>query len=192
MKVDITKIFTILFVIAFAGCLLQSCNSSINGLEQGFFNPPDSVRPGVYWYFMDGNLSKEAMTKDLESMKEAGIGHVVYLEVNVGVPRGSVDFLSDEWQEMFAHAVAECERLGIDITLGVGPGWTGSGGPWVEGAQSMMHLVSSSVNVSGKGKKTIALPKPSPKPHFFAEVPILPQDVVQDESQLRCYELQNA
>ena len=117
MKVDITKIFTILFVIAFAGCLLQSCNSSINGLEQGFFNPPDSVRPGVYWYFMDGNLSKEAMTKDLESMKEAGIGHVVYLEVNVGVPRGSVDFLSDEWQEMFAHAVAECERLGIDITL---------------------------------------------------------------------------
>ena len=39
---------------------------------------------------------------------------------------GGVDFLSEEWQDMFGHAVAECERLGIDITLGV-YGCTGSG-----------------------------------------------------------------
>ena len=70
-------------------------------------NPPDSARPGVYWYFMDGNLSKEAMTKDLEAMRTAGIGYLVYLEVNVDVPRGPVDFLSDEWQDLFGHAVAE-------------------------------------------------------------------------------------
>lgn len=167
MKTNVTKIFTTLFISAFVGCLLQSCSPSVDNLEQGFLTPPDSVRPGVYWYFMDGNLSKEGMTKDLEAMKRVGIGHVVYLEVNVGVPRGGVDFLSEEWQDMFGHAVAECERLGIDITLGVGPGWTGSGGPWVEGAQSMRHLVSSSTEVSGKGQQTITLPKPNPKPHFF-------------------------
>ena len=43
---------------------------------------------------MDGNLSREQMTADLESMKKAGIGNVIFLEVNVGVPRGKVDFLS--------------------------------------------------------------------------------------------------
>lgn len=137
MKTNVTKIFTTLFISAFVGCLLQSCSPSVDNLEQGFLTPPDSVRPGVYWYFMDGNLSKEGMTKDLEAMKRVGIGHVVYLEVNVGVPRGGVDFLSEEWQDMFGHAVAECERLGIDITLGVGPGWTGSGGALGGGAQSM-------------------------------------------------------
>jgi len=42
-------------------------------LKAGFLNPPDSARPGVYWYFMDGNMSKEAMTKDLESMKKVGL-----------------------------------------------------------------------------------------------------------------------
>ena len=76
-------------------------------LRSNFLNPPDSARPGVYWYFMDGNMSKEAMTEDLESMKRAGIGNVLFLEVNVGIPRGSVDFLSDQWQEMFTHGVRQ-------------------------------------------------------------------------------------
>ena len=98
-------------------------------LKNLFLDPPNSARPGVYWYFMDGNLSKEEMTADLESMKEVGIGHVLFLEVNVGVPQGPVKFLSEEWQDSFTHAVKECERLGIELTLGSGPGWTGSGGP---------------------------------------------------------------
>ncbi len=44
--------------------LLQSCseknsNSNIEELKAEFLNPPEDARPGVYWYFMDGNLSKE-------------------------------------------------------------------------------------------------------------------------------------
>ncbi len=92
------------------------------------------------------------MTGDLESMKKAGIGKVVFLEVNVGLPRGTVDFLSEEWQDLFKHAVREAERLGIEITLGIGPGWTGSGGPWVKPEQSMMHLMASTVEVTGSLK----------------------------------------
>ena len=34
-------------------------------------------------------------------MKRAGIGGAIFLEVNVGVPRGNVDFMSDEWIELF-------------------------------------------------------------------------------------------
>ena len=162
-------------------CGLSSCN--LSSLEKGFINPPDSVRPGVYWYFMDGNLSKEGMTKDLEAMKKAGIGNIVYLEVNVGVPRGPVNFMSDQWMDMFNHAVAECERLGINITLGVGPGWTGSGGPWVEAGQSMQHLVTSSVDISGgKGRQTITLPKPEPKRPFFGEGNFTPEVKIQWEN----------
>lgn len=171
-------LFLSISVSLFSFLLFCSCQSPQNNfaeLEKGFLNPPDSARPGVYWYFMDGNLSKEAMTKDLESMKEAGIGYVVYLEVNVGVPRGSVDFFSPEWKELFKYAVEECERLGIAITLGVGPGWTGSGGPWVEAQASMQHLVASSAEIQGSGKKTIQLPVPSPKRPFFGEGGFTPQ-----------------
>src|SRR5512137_405094 len=142
----------------FLATFIASCSNPkhSNYLKQGFMNPPDSARPGVYWYFMDGNIDREAMTADLESMKEAGIGYVLFLEVNVGVPRGKVDFLSEEWQVLYKHAVKEAERLGIRIVLGSGPGWTGSGGPWVTPAQSMTHLVASETTVTGplkfKGK----------------------------------------
>ena len=96
-------------------------------LAENFQTPPDDARPGVYWYFMDGNFSKEGITKDLEAMRDQGIGYVVFLEVNVGVPRGHIDFMSPEWLDIFGHLVRECKRTGIKIVLGIGPGWTGSG-----------------------------------------------------------------
>ncbi|MDR2863715.1 MAG: hypothetical protein LBV54_07595 [Puniceicoccales bacterium] len=139
-------------------------------LDKNFVTPPESARPGVYWYFMDGNLSASGMTKDLEAMKQAGIGLVLFLEVNVGVHRGKVDFFSKEWRDLFGHALRECERLGITMMLGVGPGWTGSGGPWVKPEQSMQHLVHSQVDIKGgTGPQKISLPKPPPKRPFFGE-----------------------
>jgi hypothetical protein len=154
-----------------SGCTLTDDSGDLSRMEAGFENPPSSARAGVYWYFMDGNFSHEGVTKDLEAMKEAGIGHVLFLEVNVGVPRGKVDFLSDEWQELFAFMVHECKRLEIGITLGVGPGWTGSGGPWVKGEESMQHLVHTSVDVSGGGRQTVRLPKPASVEPFFGFEP---------------------
>src|SRR3954468_2902815 len=82
-----------------AGCnrhFANNKNSTTDVLKAGFVNPPDSARPGVYWYFMDGNHTRESMTEDLESMKKAGIGNLIFLEVNVGVPRGKIDFLSEQ------------------------------------------------------------------------------------------------
>lgn len=152
-----------------------SGHGELDEMKANFMSPPESARPGVYWYFMDGNISKESITKDLEAMKEAGIGYVTFLEVNVGVPRGKVDFFSDEWKECFVHAVDECERLGIAMTLGIGPGWNGSGGPWVEGGQSMQHLVASTTRVKGAGHQQIRLDVPAPAMPFFGEGALTPE-----------------
>jgi hypothetical protein len=171
------------YLVMIIGCTaIDNRSIDLKTLEKGFLSPPDTARPGVYWYFMDGNLSSSGMTKDLEAMKHAGIGYVLFLEVNVSVPRGKVDFLSDEWQDLFGHAVRECERLGIRMVLGIGPGWTGSGGPWMKASQSMQHLTYSSVEVSGgKGVQTIDLPKPSPKHPFFGEGAFTPESKKQWE-----------
>jgi len=88
-----------------------------------------------------------------------GIGQVLSLEVNVGIPRRKIDFMSEEWMILFTHIVREAERLGIVVFLGVGPGWNRSGGPWVTGAQSMKHLVQSSIKVSENENSKIILPK---------------------------------
>jgi hypothetical protein len=69
--------------------------------------------------------------------------------------------MSEQWQDLFAHAVHHAERLGIDITLGAGPGWTGSGGPWVKAEQSMQHMVFSTVETEGPDRFDDPLPIPA-------------------------------
>ncbi len=138
------------------------------GLENDFMQPPDSACPGVYWYFLNGNLNGREMTADLESMKAAGLGNLIFLEVDLGAPPGGpVAFMSPTWQDLFVQAVRDAERLGLDITLGIGPGWCGSGGPWVRPEQAMQHLVFSSVDVQGPQRYSAALPLPEQRSTEF-------------------------
>jgi len=57
---------------------------------QGFARPPQSARPWVYWFPLDGNLSREGITADLEAMQRVGIGGVLYMETAQGTPTGPV------------------------------------------------------------------------------------------------------
>ena len=139
-------------------------------LAEGFASPPDSARAGAYWYFLDGNQNREQMTADLEAMHDSGLRHVILLEVDLGFPKGPTKFMSEAWRANFVHAVRECERLGMTLRLGTGPGWTGSGGPWVPATQSMRHLVSGRLDFTGPGKPPEPLPTPAPREPFFGSV----------------------
>ena len=161
------KLFSALICSVAALTLSATTTPSIQQLASDFVTPPLTSRPGVYWYFMDGNLSKAGATRDLEAMRAAGIGYAVFLEVSVGVPRGKVDFMSPEWIDFFKHLVKEAERCDVQIILGIGPGWCGSGGPWVAGQKSMRHLVSSATTLDGGQSVTVKLPKPDPRAPYF-------------------------
>ena len=148
-------------IIKLVPCALCIGALAAGEMETSFLNPPDSARPGVYWYFMNGNLNGKEMTADLESMKAVGLGNLVFLEVDIeDPPGGPVAFMSPKWQELFVQSVRDAERLGIDISLGIGPGWCGSGGPWVKPEQAMQHLVFSSVELKGPQCYSSVLPMP--------------------------------
>ena len=132
-----------------------------------FVSPPDSARPGVYWFFLDANLSKEGMKADLEAMKRAGIGRAIAMEANQGGPKGSVAYMTPEWLDCWRFAGAEAKRLGIDLTLASGPGWCGAGGPWIRPENSMQHLRSSETQVVGPSRFEGELPKPRPRDPYF-------------------------
>jgi hypothetical protein len=144
-------------------------------LLDAFQTPPASAKPWVYWYFMDGNLTQEGMTGDLEAMQRAGIGGAIFLEVNIGLPRGPVEFMSPPWQELFYHAEREAERLGIQIALGSGPGWCGTGGPWIKPDQAMQDLVASETQVVGPTNFNARLPQPKPRTPFFGMGTLTPE-----------------
>ena len=170
------KVILGFFVIA--ALLFHTGTYAQDSLAVNFQKPPASARPWVYWFIMDGNLSREGITADFEALQAAGIGGVIIMEVSVGIPRGLVAFMSDQWCDLFKHAVEEAERLGLEITLNAGPGWTGSGGPWVKAEQSMQHLVASAVEVAGPAHINKLLPRPEPRKPFFGSAG-LPHELIQ-------------
>ena len=51
-------------------------------LEKSFTNPPDSAKPQTWWHWMNGNISKEGITADLEAMKQIGLGGATIVNVD--------------------------------------------------------------------------------------------------------------
>jgi len=132
--------------------------------EGSFRDPPDTARPWVYWTCQDGHYSVEGVTADFEAMANAGIGGVIRMDCNVGgIPFGGTPYLSETWRDHFVHAVRECERLGLEFTTITGPGWSGSGGPWIKADQSMQHLVPATVTTKGPARFNQILPLPEPR-----------------------------
>lgn len=101
---------------------------------------------GCYWEWMNGNISKEGITKDLEYMKDAGIESAFIFDTWIGVQRGPVDYGSREWIEAVKHACKEAGRLGIVLGIHNSPGYTAMGGPWIAPGESMKELTWSVSN----------------------------------------------
>lgn len=130
-------------------------------LEQGFAEPPSSAKPWVYWFWINGNISREGITADLEALQQAGVGGVLWMEVSGPwwAPDGPVTGLSPAWHEAMQWAFRECARLGLEFDLSVDFGY-GSGGPHITPERSMQKLYWSETEIAGGGRVDVMLPRP--------------------------------
>jgi len=128
-------------------------NTAINieELKEKFLYPPAETRPGCYWYWINDNISKEGITKDLEAMARVGIGRAyighIYnykpeserrpSDVRYMTPLGEVKFMSDAWWEAVQWAVKEADRCGVETGFFNSPGCSQSGGSWIKPYQFM-------------------------------------------------------
>ena len=142
-------------------------------LEQAFRQPPASARPWVYWFWLNGNITREGITADLESMRRVGVGGVLIMEVDQGAPLGPVGFMSDRWRELFKFVVAEAGRLGLEVNMNNDAGWNGSGGPWVKPELSMQKVVVSELRLAGPRHVEASLPQPPSVAGFYRDIAVL-------------------
>ncbi len=162
-----------LTVIAIVLILCCSACFAADSLAKGFQSPPDSARPWVYWFWLNGNITKSGITADLEAMKRVGIGGVLIMEVDQGAPVGPVDFMGDKWRELFKHVVSEAKRLGLEVNMNNDAGWNGSGGPWIKPEQSMQKVVWSEVEAEGSKRFDGTLPQPTAVAGFYQDIKVL-------------------
>jgi hypothetical protein len=124
-------------------------------LERGFHNPPSEARPWTLWQWMNGNISKEGITADLEAFKRAGLGGAQSFHLDYGLPQGPVEFLSPQWLDLYQFAV-----LGLQLGTHNCGGWSSSGGPWTKPENSMQVVVTREVRIKGPTQFDAALPVP--------------------------------
>jgi hypothetical protein len=134
-------------------------NTSFRAIENGFRSLPDSIRIGVYWYWISDNISKEAVVRDLEAMKAAGITRAFIGNIGLNdVPFGDIKILTPEWWEVLHTALKKATESGIEIGIFNSPGWSQSGGPWVKPQESMRYLALADITVKGGQRVTVKLP----------------------------------
>ena len=153
-----------------AACVISSA-AAADRLESGFAKPPEETKPWCYWYWISDNLSRDGITRDLEAMARVGIGEAfignIFLE---DVRAGKTKVLTPEWWDLVAHALREGGRVGVNIGMFNCPGWSQSGGPWIQPEQSMRRLSDSETRVSGPSKFTQEIPAPET---LFQDVAVL-------------------
>lgn len=142
-----------------------------------FKSPPKEAKVHTWWHWISGNINKEGITKDLESMHRQGITQATILNVGgfvsakLDIP--NVKFASPEWYEMFRFSLEEAERLGMTIGLHNCDGWSTSGGPWVTPEQSMKEFTWTKTEVQGGGAVKVQLPEPPKREGYYEEVVVL-------------------
>jgi hypothetical protein len=132
-------------------------------LADGFRAPPESARPRVWWHWLNGNITQEGITKDLEWMKRVGIGGVQNFDAALGTPQvveKRLAYMTPEWKQAFTHAVRTADRLGLEFAIAASPGWSETGGPWVPPQDGMKKLVWSITDVTGGMRLKVPLAPP--------------------------------
>jgi hypothetical protein len=160
-----------------------------------FVDPPVHVRPGCFWDWLNGSITKEQITRDLEAMKQGGMrGGEIWDVAACADPDGRVPagpaFLGPESTRLIVHAIREADRLGLEIGIVASSGWN-AGGSWIPPEHAGKGIYQSVTTVTGPKDLQAELPLPElPKrcprdaqgrPVYLREVAVLavPHDKAQ-------------
>lgn len=142
-------------------------------LANRFAAPPDATRPLTWWHWLDGNVTREGITADLEAMKRAGLGGAYLFNAGIGMPEGSVGFMQPEWLAMMDHALKETKRLGLQFGVHNCDGFSQAGGPWITPETSMKKLTWTVKEVQGPAELDVALEPPETQENFYRDIAVI-------------------
>lgn len=145
-------------------------------LAAGFDRPPPEAGLGAYWYWLDGAVTPEGITADLEAMHGNGISTAMLFAIGASKQPPLVsppaDALTPRWWSLIDHAVAEADRLGMTISLNICDGWATASGPWITPDLSMQVLTSSEARAIG-GQRTVRVQQPPSRRGYYRDIAVL-------------------
>lgn len=145
-----------------------------------FKTSPEPAKPWTWWHWMSGNITRAGISRDLEAMKNQGLGGAVIFNVNT-VTAGPIKIFSPEWQALLKYAAQEADRIGIKLSIQNCAGWSTAAGPWITPEKSMQQLSWSETEASGSAKVNLLLPKPFARGGYYQDIAVLAFPTPADE-----------
>lgn len=148
------------------------------GLEDGFHKPPQEAGVRCWWWWLNSNVTKEAITRDLTEMKAKGFSGAMIFDAggaeqrgNAQVPAGPL-YGSEPWRALFKHALKEAERLELTLGLSIQSGWN-LGGPNVTPDFAAKQLTWSQTEIAGPAAYRGKLPTGPARDGFYKDIAVL-------------------
>ena len=151
-----TLFFLLTNALFFVNATIKNDNTAKN------FSAANGSTPYVLWQWMNGCVTKEGISYDLEAFKRVGIKNVQQflvggIEADINDP--DITILGDKWMEFMLFSLDECHRLGMDFGTHNCPGWSSSGAPGLKVEESMQKLIWEKTSLSGFNSTTTPISK---------------------------------
>jgi hypothetical protein len=148
-------------------------------LETDFRNPPRQAGTRCWWWWLNSNVTKEAITRDLEAMHDKGFSGAMIFDAGTelrwgpdkNVPNGPM-FSSPAWTELYLHALEEAKRLDMELGLSIQSGWN-LGGPFVTLDDKAKQITWSEVQLEGPALIEQTLPVPKANYNYYRDICVL-------------------
>lgn len=169
--------FILLLILVFAissSSVAQVIHPSVADLKQQFQSPSGNAKSMVFWYWLQGAVTRRGITADLEAMKEAGLGGAYLMPIkgpaNPPVINPPVVQLTPEWWQMVTFAINESKRLNLQLAIHVSDGFALAGGPWITPEMSMQKLVWTERKVEGGKQFSDTLQTPETIEGYYKDI----------------------
>ncbi len=173
------KVKYLLLVMFFLTGIIQAQTSFL----QNFQNPPKDARPRVWWHWMNGNITKDGIQKDLEWMQSIGIAGFQNFDANLFTPlvvEKKLEFMQLDWKDAFQFTTKLADQMGMEMAIAGSPGWSETGGPWVEPQDGMKKYVWTETQVPGGKTFTGLLPQPPDNAGIFQNAKLTHASILGD------------
>ena len=169
--------------ICFFGCMnerekLDNKGEVIQRIKTNFRKPAQESGVNCWWWWLNGNVNKAAITKDLEAMTSRNFQGAMIFDAgghnqrgNKDIPKGPL-FGSTEWNELFVFALDEAKRLGLEMGFNIQSGWN-LGGPRVTPQYAAKQITFSVKTIDGGKIISEALELPFFRMDFYRDIAVL-------------------
>ncbi len=160
------------------GLLLSSLAYGQTELNERFLTAPEHYGIWRYHGWMSGNVTEEAITRDMDRFQEeGGKGYLLFHSLGYGAPQNMVSkpahYNTPEWDEMLMHMFREAETKNMQVAMLSAPFWDIDGGPWVEVDNAMKILVHTEQIIRGGRLNNVQLQQPLTRESYYHDIACL-------------------